>query len=104
MGEDPGGVEIVNEGKRRKLEEGSRLPWRVLDAAVILVGLLAVLWGTVLAGLSVTYLQLVNPSVGGHGVTTLGAAIDTRWVVTVALAAIGIVACAGLPSTRAGAR
>ena len=78
--------------------------WGVLNVAVIMLGLMAVLWGAGLAALSTNYLPLVNPSVGGHGVTTLAQPIDTTWVVTVVLAALGMVACAGLPSMRDAAR
>ena len=78
--------------------------WGVLNVAVIMLGLMAVLWGAGLAALSTNYLPLVNPSVGGHGVTTLARPIDTTWVVTVVLAALGMVACAGLPSMRDAAR
>ena len=74
--------------------------WGRLNVAVIIVGLVAVLGGTGLAAPSTSYLPLVNPSVGGHGVTTLAHSIDTTWVVTVVLTALGMVACGGLPFRR----
>jgi len=78
--------------------------WGRLNVAVIMLGLVAVLAGTGLAAPSTSYLPLVNPSVGGHGVTTLAHPIDTTWVVTVVLTALGMVACAGLPFRRDAAR
>lgn len=78
--------------------------WGVLNAAVMVLGLAAVLWGAGTAALSTLYLPRVDESVLGHGVTTLARPIDTTWGVTVALTAFGMVACAGLPSMRDAAR
>jgi hypothetical protein len=78
--------------------------WGVLNAAVMVLGLAAVLWGAGTAALSTLYLPRVDESVLGHGVTTLARPIDTTWGVTVALTAFGMVACAGLPSMRDAAQ
>jgi hypothetical protein len=51
--------------------------WGVLNAAVMVLGLAAVLWGAGTAALSTLYLPRVDESVLGHGVTTLARPIDT---------------------------
>lgn len=90
-------------------QQNEHLTWRtvllrVINIAVMALGLAAVLWGAGTAALSTLYLPRVNETVLGHGVTTLALPIDTAWGVTVALTAFGMVACAGLPTERDEAR
>ena len=78
--------------------------WDVLNAAVVALGLSAVLLGAGTAALSTLYLPMVDGRALGHGVTILGQQIDTAWGFIGALTALGMVACAGLPVMRDAAR
>jgi hypothetical protein len=74
--------------------------WDVLNAAVLALGLSAVLLGAATAAFSTLYLPMADGRSLGGGVTILGQPIDTAWGFIIALTAFGMVACAGLPSRR----